>query len=178
MFALKKGSTVSQSSGTLSMRGGPLIRGLFFTVCVALVHVSSAIVDHQTLRLKTLAFWNRVPSRLIGTGLFYPEFIKGFDIISNEALIWPRHLGSLDTERPHLVIFAFKKTFQFNISGFLSKQWKYKNKIKRYNLIMRANINNLLKGRATEAIFEEMFGNKKRYRVLHFGFEYRSSELT
>lgn len=43
---------------------------------------------------------------------------------------------------------------------------------------MRANINNLLKGRATEAIFEEMFGNKKRYRVLHFGFEYISSELT
>lgn len=47
-----------------------------------------------------------------------------------------------------------------------------------YNLIMKAKISNLLKGRATEAVFEEMFGNKERYRVLHFGFEYISSELT
>lgn len=43
---------------------------------------------------------------------------------------------------------------------------------------MIGEFKNVMKGRATETVFEEMFGNKDRYRVLHFGFEYVSPELT
>lgn len=42
---------------------------------------------------------------------------------------------------------------------------------------MKVPIENLLKGRATEVVFEQMFGNKKQYKVLHFGFEYITAEL-